>query len=177
MQHIELFLKGEKDYKNIEGNTGPLVYPGLHVYVYTALYYATDSGTNIRKAQYIFGGLYLLTLSVVLSCYRKAKAPPYLLAPLVISKRLHSIFLLRLFNDAWSALGFWLAVYFFQRGKWPLGALAWSGGVGVKMTTVLALPAVAAIVLQGAGRQDGLVIGAAVAVSQVRNIQRPRKVY
>ncbi|KKY27460.1 putative dolichyl-p-man:man cpp-dolichyl mannosyltransferase [Phaeomoniella chlamydospora] len=167
MQHVQLFIKGERNYKNISGDTGPLVYPALHVYIYSMLYYLTDDGTSIFKAQILFTCLYLVTLALVLSCYRKAGAPPYLLIPLVLSKRLHSIFLLRLFNDGWAAFFFWLSIWSLQRKKWLLGALAWAAGVGVKMTVLLALPAIGAIVLQGAGQQDSLIIAALVAQLQL----------
>jgi len=73
MQQIELYRKGERDYKNIVGSTGPLVYPAAHVHIYNLLYMLTGHGTNILAAQFIFAGLYLLTLAVVMQCYRQAK--------------------------------------------------------------------------------------------------------
>lgn len=159
MQQVRLFLDGQRDYTFIKGDTGPLVYPAIHLYIYSALYHLTDGGTNILLAQGIFHVLYLVTLAFVLACYRKVNAPPWLLAPLVLSKRLHSIFLLRLFNDAWASLGLWVAIYSFQRRRWLAGALAWSFGLGVKMILLLAAPAVGAILLQGAGPRKGLLIG------------------
>ena len=73
MQQVAQYLDGERDYTLIKGSTGPLVYPAGHVYIYSALYYVTDKGTNILKAQIIFAGLYLVALSVVMSCYRMVK--------------------------------------------------------------------------------------------------------
>jgi alpha-1,3-mannosyltransferase len=73
MQQIEIFLKGERDYKNIIGATGPLVYPGAHVWIYKQLYRLTDQGRDIQRAQYIFALVYLSTLAIVFQCYRKAK--------------------------------------------------------------------------------------------------------
>ncbi|KUI68692.1 Dol-P-Man:Man(5)GlcNAc(2)-PP-Dol alpha-1,3-mannosyltransferase [Cytospora mali] len=74
MEQVQLFLDGERDYTKIEGGTGPLVYPAAHVYIYTALYYLTNHGKDILLAQYLFAGLYLVTLAMVQSCYWKAKA-------------------------------------------------------------------------------------------------------
>lgn len=74
MQQIALYLKGERDYTRIVGDTGPLVYPGAHVWIYTQLYRWTEEGRNIERAQYIFALLYLATLATVIQCYRKAKA-------------------------------------------------------------------------------------------------------
>lgn len=76
MQQIEIYLKGERDYKNIVGGTGPLVYPGAHVWIYTQLYRLTDKGRDVQRAQYIFALVYLATLALVFQCYRKAKVCP-----------------------------------------------------------------------------------------------------
>jgi alpha-1,3-mannosyltransferase len=73
MQQVELYVKGQKDYDYLEGSTGPLVYPGLHVYIYRALYALTDHGNNILIGQVLFAGLYLASLAVVMACYQKAK--------------------------------------------------------------------------------------------------------
>jgi alpha-1,3-mannosyltransferase len=73
MQQIEIYANGEKNYDKISGGTGPLVYPGLHVYIYKLLYVATEHGKNILAAQGIFALLYLATLAVVMACYRQAK--------------------------------------------------------------------------------------------------------
>jgi alpha-1,3-mannosyltransferase len=167
MQQVRLFLDGERDYKLIKGDTGPLVYPAIHLYIYTILHYLTNGGENIALAQGIFHILYLVTLALVFACYRRVNAPPWLLAPLVLSKRLHSIFLLRLFNDAWAALGLWIAIYSFQRRQWIVGALAWCLGLGIKMTLLLAAPAVGIILIQGAGVSEGVIIGMALPQLQV----------
>lgn len=79
-----MFLAGERDYTVIKGGTGPLVYPAAHVYIYSALYYVTDSGKNILLAQIIFGGVYLGSLSVVMACYRLAKVETFPLHSLKI---------------------------------------------------------------------------------------------
>lgn len=167
MVQIRLFLDGERQYSKITGPTGPLVYPALHVYIYTALYHLTDEGTNILRAQVIFAGLYLTTLTVVLACYRRVGAPPWLLVPLALSKRLHSIFVLRLFNDCWAALGLWVAVYLLQRRRWAAGTLVWGLGLGVKMTLLLAAPGVGVVLLQGAGLAGAVGSGLSVLLSQV----------
>jgi alpha-1,3-mannosyltransferase len=73
MQHISLYLKGERDYTKITGSTGPLVYPGAHVWIYTQLYRITDEGRNVERAQYLFALVYLACVGLVGGCYRKAK--------------------------------------------------------------------------------------------------------
>lgn len=152
MQQIEIYLAGARDYAKIYGDTGPLVYPAAHVYIYRALYYLTSSGTDIRLAQILFIFLYILTLAMVISCYRKADAPPYVLVLLSLSKRVHSIFLLRLFNDCFAVLFLWVAIWCYQRKFWTLGSLTYSFGLGVKMSLLLALPALGLVLWQGMGR-------------------------
>lgn len=69
MQQVECFLNGTFDYEQIYGNTGPIVYPAGHLYLYTLLYYVTNRGTNIYLAQNIFAFLYLATLWIVFRLY------------------------------------------------------------------------------------------------------------
>jgi alpha-1,3-mannosyltransferase len=73
MQQISLYLKGERDYAKISGDTGPLVYPGAHVWIYSQLYKITNQGKDVERAQWVFALVYLGTLGVVLGCYRRAR--------------------------------------------------------------------------------------------------------
>jgi alpha-1,3-mannosyltransferase len=75
-------------------------------------------------AQRIYGALYLCTL--VLSCgiYRCAgNIPNWILLFLPLSKRLHSIFALRLFNDCWSVALVQVAILSFQNGFYNTGIM------------------------------------------------------
>lgn len=151
MQQVALYQAGERDYTAIKGDTGPLVYPAGHVYIYSLLHELTNKGQNIALGQYIFAGIYIATLIVVLSCYTKAGAPPYLLPLLVLSKRLHSVYMLRMFNDGIATLAMWLAIFFFQRRQLTIATTVWSLGVGVKMSLLLLAPAVVIIVALSGG--------------------------
>lgn len=62
---MEGYLSGERNYKNIRGDTGPLVYPAGFLYIFSMLRSLTDDGINIFKGQMIFTGIYLLNLLVV----------------------------------------------------------------------------------------------------------------
>ncbi|KAF2728969.1 Lethal(2)neighbour of Tid protein [Polyplosphaeria fusca] len=156
MEQIELYIKGERDYKNIVGSTGPLVYPAAHVHIYRLLYALTDHGRNIQLAQIIFGIVYLLTLGVVMQCYRAAKVPPYVFPLLILSKRLHSIFMLRCFNDCFAVLGLFSAIYAYQRDQWHLGTFFYTTGLNVKMSLLLPLPAIGLIALQALGFREAI---------------------
>ncbi|KXJ85504.1 glycosyltransferase [Microdochium bolleyi] len=166
MEQVSQFVAGERDYTLIKGGTGPLVYPGFHVYIYTALYWITDKGRNILLAQQLFALLYMATLSLVMACYWKAKVPPYVFPLLILSKRLHSIFMLRCFNDCFAAFFLWLTIYLFQRKLWTAGAIAYSLGLGVKMTLLLDLPAVGIILFFAKGLSGSLKLAALMAQVQ-----------
>jgi alpha-1,3-mannosyltransferase len=75
---------------------------------------------------------------------------------LILSKRLHSIFVLRLFNDCFSVFFLWVAIYVFQRRIWTLGSMAYSWGLGIKMSLLLALPAIGVILFLARGVQASL---------------------
>ncbi|OOQ89359.1 Dol-P-Man:Man(5)GlcNAc(2)-PP-Dol alpha-1,3-mannosyltransferase [Penicillium brasilianum] len=167
MQQVSLYIAGERDYTVIKGSTGPLVYPAAHVYIYTLLHNLTDGGRDILLGQILFAGLYLATLIVVMACYRQVEVPPYLYPLLVLSKRLHSIFMLRLFNDGIAAFAMWVAIYLCMKQKWTAGIAIWSLGVGVKMTLVLLVPGIAIITLLSLGLVQSIVLGAMAVLIQV----------
>ncbi|KAM3570433.1 hypothetical protein VYU27_007494, partial [Nannochloropsis oceanica] len=49
MQEVASFLEdGETNYLNMRGDTGPLVYPGGFVWIFSFLYKITDKGSNVR---------------------------------------------------------------------------------------------------------------------------------
>ncbi|KAK0636828.1 glycosyltransferase family 58 protein [Bombardia bombarda] len=167
MQQVAQFVSGERDYTKIKGGTGPLVYPAAHVYTYTGLYYMTSEGKDIFLAQELFAVLYLVTLAVVMACYWQAKVPPYVYPLLILSKRLHSIFVLRCFNDCFAVLFLWLAIFCLQRRSWQLGALFYTWGLGIKMSLLLVLPAVGVVLFLGAGFVPALGLAATMALAQL----------
>lgn len=57
------------DYTQIDGPTGPLVYPAGHLYIFYLLKELTDEGTNILAAQYTFVAIYLAQLILVYKLY------------------------------------------------------------------------------------------------------------
>lgn len=151
MQQVESFLNGEREYTKIEGNTGPLVYPAGHLYIFTALHWITSSGKDILTAQAIFAGLYLSTTAITMATYRKVKAPLYIFPFLILSKRLHSIYMLRLFNDGVSTLLMSLSTHNYVNNNYSLGSLFFTLSVSVKMNSLLYLPAIGLILIQGRG--------------------------
>ncbi|XP_077204329.1 dol-P-Man:Man(5)GlcNAc(2)-PP-Dol alpha-1,3-mannosyltransferase isoform X1 [Paroedura picta] len=142
MDEVEGVVNGTLDYTQLKGDTGPLVYPAGFVYIFLGLYYATSGGTNIRLAQYLFAGLYLTTLLLVFRIYsRTNKVPPYVFFFMCCaSYRIHSIFVLRLFNDPVAMAILFLAVNLFLEDRWSWGCFCYSLAVSVKMNILLFAP-------------------------------------
>ena len=140
-------MQGERDYVNLKGDTGPLVYPAGFVYLFSWLRNVT--GGAIAPAQYIFAALYVVTQFVVMSLYIKARSmPPLGLALLCISRRVHSIFVLRLFNDCWAMSIAFVATWALQKRKWPISIFLYSLAVSVKMNVLLFAPGVLAVLIK-----------------------------
>ena len=137
-------VNGTRDYSLLRGDTGPLVYPAGFVWLYTGLYYLTSQvpsdwsihlilisdwllsqGSNIRLAQYVFAGLYLINLGLVFRIMvRTEKLPPFILALMCLtSYRVHSIYVLRLFNDPVAVLFMYLAINLWMDDRVSLGSL------------------------------------------------------
>lgn len=76
MQQASLFLKGVRDYRLITGDTGPCVYPAGHLYFYSALHWLTKGGKDLRTAQYVFAGIYLMGQGAMMAIYRRAGVSP-----------------------------------------------------------------------------------------------------
>jgi len=164
MQEVGFVIEGERDYMKIYGGTGPLVYPAGFVYLFIALRWMTNNGTDIRKAQYIFIVLYVFNQVFVLNIYHQIVplirktgkawnvwAWRIAMGSLCLSKRIHSIFLLRLFNDGPTMLLLYIAIYLFTIQRWNLGCLTFSFAVSLKMNVLLFAPGLLLLLLQVLG--------------------------
>ena len=136
--------------------------------MYSLLYWVTSGGRNVRLAQWLFGGLYLINLAVVMkiytriskvSCQVKVKNhqvqfqhvshsdkflvlqavhfPPILLLFLcVTAHRVHSIFVLRMFNDAVVMLILYIALLFMIENHWILACIVYRYSVLIHLYNV-----------------------------------------
>ena len=143
-----VIVDGEFDYKQLRGDTGPLVYPAGFVWLYSILYYITDNGTNILLAQYIFALLYIIFTGIIFIIYYYTLTPPYLLIFLILSKRIHSIFMLRCFNDCFAMFFLYFAIVFLIKNKWFIGVTMINIGISIKMNILLFLPAIGILLLE-----------------------------
>ncbi|XP_019628046.1 PREDICTED: dol-P-Man:Man(5)GlcNAc(2)-PP-Dol alpha-1,3-mannosyltransferase-like [Branchiostoma belcheri] len=153
MQEVEGVINGTYDYMQLKGDTGPLVYPAGFVYVFGVLYYITGHGANIRLAQFIFAGFYLVLLALVFRIYNKTlKVPPYaFLFMCCASYRIHSIFVLRLFNDPVAMLFLYLSINLFLDKHWAWGCFWYSFAVSIKMNVLLFAPGLLLLLLTELG--------------------------
>ncbi|XP_075259237.1 dol-P-Man:Man(5)GlcNAc(2)-PP-Dol alpha-1,3-mannosyltransferase-like [Convolutriloba macropyga] len=141
MQEVGGFMNGTYNYSQLSGSTGPLVYPSGFVYLFSLLSIVTNYGENIKLAQYIFMLLYLMNVYVVAKLYRRAGMPAFLLITLsCLSYRLHSIFMLRLFNDCFCAFFLYVSIFYLTKHSYILSALVFSLALSVKMNALLFLP-------------------------------------
>ncbi|KAI3403063.2 ALG3 [Candida oxycetoniae] len=94
---------GEIDYLEIFGDSGPIVYPGGFVTIYSYLRWLI--GDSIVDAQQIFGYIYVVCVLFACLIYSQVfDIAPWPIYLLLLSKRLVSIYVLRLFNDCWTTL-------------------------------------------------------------------------
>ncbi|TRY69743.1 hypothetical protein DNTS_035420, partial [Danionella cerebrum] len=160
MDEVEGVINGTFDYTYLKGDTGPLVYPAGFVYIFTGLYYLTDHGRHIRLAQYVFAVFYLINLLLVFRIYhRTKKVPPYVFFFVCCaSYRIHSIFILRLFNDPVAMMLLFGAINLFLDGRWTLGCALYRQvetpsllAVSVKMNVLLFAPGLLFLLLSEFG--------------------------
>lgn len=167
MEEVDFWQDGEYDYRKIYGNTGPLVYPAGFLYLFGFLQRIT--GREVPKAQVIFLGFYITTQTVVMLIYtmvarqiretrsngRNTLAKSHEIwsfrlgmGCLCLSKRYHSIFLLRLFNDGPTMLVAYLAFWCFMKNKWDVGCFFFSVAVSLKMNVLLFAPGLLYLLIQ-----------------------------
>merc|ERR1712166_797814 len=149
---------GVYDYQLLRGETGPLVYPGGFVWLFGALrWLAGGDGSDVRVAQWVFLGVYMGTLVIILALYaisRPKYMSPWASVLLVVSKRAHSIYMLRLFNDCWAMFFLYAAILLYvvaikykKEFCWTIGCVLYSLAVSIKMNIFLTAPALLLLLL------------------------------
>lgn len=152
MQEVRGYLGGELNYSNMRGDTGPLVYPAGFVYLFSGLNLITKDGSDIKMAQLIWYGLYLVQLMTVIVIAKRSRiVPPWALFLFSASYRIHSIFVLRLFNDCWAMTLLYISIALFTFDLWSLGCAVFSFAVSIKMNVLLYSPGLLCLLLQRFG--------------------------
>ena len=113
---------------------------------------APCGGQDVRPVQWAFLAVYLATLALALDVLARARpGPPWACLLLAASYRLHSVYLLRLFNDCVAMLFFFGALSLLARRRFLWGTLLVSLSVSVKMNALLLLPALGLVLLRNVG--------------------------
>lgn len=90
----------------------------------------------------MFEALYLINQSIVMGIYsRSKKVPPYVILLLASSKRFHSIFLLRCFNDPVAMSFMYACILAMTYRRWTLSTVLFSCALSIKMNVLLFFPA------------------------------------
>ena len=150
-QVVQIVEAGERDYAAVRGQTGPLVYPAGHVYVYALLSLLLPS---LRSVQWLFALLLLLLSLAALLLARRLSLPWWAPLLLVCSRRVASIFVLRCFNDAPAsllALSALLPLSSSSSVSFFCSTLLLSSAVSIKMSALLYLPGYAVVLLRREG--------------------------
>ena len=144
MQQIDLISKGQRDYLKIYGDTGPLVYPAGFVYIFGILYWLNLSKFQV---QFVFAVLNVSTLFVVLKIYSKSKISIPLVL-LMLSRRIHSIYVLRLFNDPFAMFFLYAAILSLLNKHSMISSILFSIALSIKMNVLLFFPGFGVILWQ-----------------------------
>lgn len=141
MRQVEVYQSGERDYSLLKGPSGPLVYvsliflqgapshvvpryPAGHLLVHRFLHTVTSGGANLALTQQIYGALYLISQFLTMAIYQESgEIPNWAVLLLPLSKRLHSIYVLRMFNEAWAIPTVLASILLFCRGEDALASL------------------------------------------------------
>ncbi|KZS99080.1 glycosyltransferase family 58 protein [Sistotremastrum niveocremeum HHB9708] len=141
MQQIQCIEDGQTEYAKIEGPTGPLVYPAGHVHIHRLLKSWFTGEHAMRILQALYAALYLLYLALSLVLYQQGGLPNVVVVLLSLSKRIHSVFMLRLFNDCWAVVAMQMAILAYSLKRDKFGTLLFSVALSVKMSNLLYAPA------------------------------------
>jgi len=165
MQEVKMwFDDGIWDCREMHGCTGPLVCPAGFLCLFALLRWITNQGRNVKLAQFVFLDLHLTMQALLLkicthasrflaqteskSQQQSQQAQQLQQAHLIwswhiamgllcCSKRLHSIFMLRLFNEGPTMMLLCLCLHFLIDNHWNSGCCAFSYAVSIKMTECL----------------------------------------
>lgn len=185
MQQIDMVNAGALDYSIIEGDSGPIVYPAGFILVYQFFYWLTDGGAKLRIAQVAFGYLFSITVLLTSAVYSMTNvAPPWTFWLLLGSKRLFSIYVLRMFNDCFTTVGIITVILLLQAASfWSrtlsdfhmvllcgVAADVFSMALSVKMNVLLYLPAFAVVVYFLVGERPFRLLGVLFVIPVVQVI-------
>ncbi|CEF62316.1 Dol-P-Man:Man(5)GlcNAc(2)-PP-Dol alpha-1,3-mannosyltransferase [Strongyloides ratti] len=149
IQQVKIYQSGEYNYTKISGDTGPCVYPAGFLRIFSLLSSLTNNGIDIFRGQQIFAALYLILIFFVHKVFKSTRSlPPIALIIMTFSSyRVHSIFILRLFNDGIGTIFIYLFIYLLLNESYILSLLSFSMALSIKMNALLYLPVLGLILM------------------------------
>lgn len=141
---IEQVIDGERDYSQIKGENGFLVYPAGHVYHFLLVYLFSFKGIVIL-GQFIYAFLYILLNFLVFNIYDEVlpEKSRWIKIFLALSKPMLKIVTDRLFNDIFAMVYLYGAVLLLlktQKHSFFLSTLCYSVALSTKFNVMLFLP-------------------------------------
>ena len=104
---------------------------------------------RILALQLMFTMIYLVGNQLMGSLYQQTKTMPWWsLYLLMCSRRIHSIFVLGLFNDCWAQFLLIVSIYYFVQDRWETGCVFFSLAVSIKMNILLFAPSLLILMCQ-----------------------------
>ena len=174
-QTHQVLSERQYDYARLRGDTGPLVYPAGFVWLFGGLSKLSQWNHTLHTTEYVpkpqfadkyparvvrprvrvlilqgvFALVYLGGNALLARAYQRTKTMPWWgVFLLMCSRRVHSIFVLGLFNDCWAVLLLVVALHFLLQDRWPRACVFFSLAVSVKMNILLFAPSLLLLMLQ-----------------------------
>lgn len=112
----------------------------------------------------------MIVLCLILHIYSRTKSLPSIFLPfLCLSRRIHSIFMLRMFNDCIAMMFCYIAIIFFINNKWLRGCILFSVAVSVKMNVLLFAPGLLLLLIQRLGLVKAIIHVGVCGIVQVQD--------
>ena len=112
--------------------------------------------------------LLTLTLMTKLILLLTGKKVPYMaLILLTFSKRIHSIYMLRLFNDCIAVLFGYISILLFIKYQYRFACLFYSISVSIKMNMLLYAPGILLVLIMGTGIKETIICLSICAITQL----------
>ena len=169
------------NYTQLTGDTGPIVYPAVHLYLHSALLLATDWDCEQWTTEYVpknqsgyvartvrphrtitamQQGYVVLFLCLICAAWwsqglstvgRRYEGAALAALLFLISRRSRSVAVLGLFNEAWAMALAYLAVFLLSRRRWTAGCVAFALATNTKMNVLLFAPGLLAALVHEGG--------------------------
>lgn len=168
MAHGAAFLRGERDYAVLRGDSARAVGPAGYVYLCAALHRLTAGGAHLVRAQALWAVLYSATQALAFALLARTRiAPPWAALVLAASRQLHRLYVLRLGDDCWATLLALGAAVLLAHDRWAAGTALYCAAAGVSLAVLHYLPGLVCLLVQRRGLARAAACLAAACAAQL----------